>query len=88
MLVELLPEFGEFGFEQAGGGAGFGNEFLLFRELPGEMGILRVERADRSGKFRALGGDLGIALVSEVGVEDAVIVGESLETAGFRDLAF
>ena len=88
MLVELLAEFGKFRLEHAGGGSGFGDKFFLFRELAGEVGILRVERADRGGEFGALGCDLGVALVGKVRIEHAVIDRKRLETAGFGDLAF
>ena len=88
VFVKLLAELGQLGLEHTRGGAGFGDELFLFRELAGEVGILRVERADRGGELGALGGDLGVALVGEVGVEHAVIGGERLETAGLRDLAF
>ena len=37
VAVELLAELGEFGLEEAGGGACFGDGFFLFRELALEV---------------------------------------------------
>ncbi len=82
-----MAEFGEFALEGAGGGAGFGDGFLLGGKLRFKLGVAHFEAADRSQQFVALGGEFDELAVAEVGVEHAGVGGERLVAAGLGDLA-
>ena len=87
VFVEALADFGEFAFEDAGGGAGFVHCFLFCGELHREFRVTDFEPADRGEQLIAFGGELDEFSMAEVRVEYAGVGGECLIAAGFRDLA-
>ncbi len=46
VLVRTMAEFGEFAFEGAGGGAGFGDGFLFGGEHAFKLGVAHFQAAD------------------------------------------
>ena len=87
VLVEALAEFGEFAFENPGGGARFGDRFFLGGKLHFQLGVADFETADGNDQLVALGGEFDEFLVAEMAVEHPRVGGERLIAAGFGDLA-